>query len=302
MFSICGYNFCSDGNCLDAVPTSVENIVSTVVKNGIFDHFNLTKDVNSPYTPDIPDAWTYLTLMNANFNGNINAGNVDYALEALSGFKVKRRKMTDFEWVTLTFIPITNPDQLQFVFNDNIAASLEEYEYAFVPVVAGVEGNYITNTISTKFDGVFICDIDTIYKFYAGVQYGETQKVTKVGVFEPFGRKYPVVVSNGMLGYQTGSVTGTILNNDFVNTRQIDRLACVKERDELLDFLTNRKAKVLKDWNGKSWLMIVSGNPSVSYPDGYGMALGKATFNYTEVGDSNSQQDLFDTGMIEQEN
>ena len=140
-------------------------------------------------------------------------------------------------------------ESLNFVFNDNIAASGYTYEYAFVPVVGGTEGNYITNTIGAKFDGVFICDLDTIYKFYAGVQYGTNERVQKIGVFEPYGRKYPVVVSNSLINYETGSVTGTVLADDYLKTKAMNRIDMVKEQRALKDFLTNKKAKILKDLN-----------------------------------------------------
>ena len=64
-----------------------------------------------------------------------------------------------------------------------MAQSEVEYEYAFVPIVGGIEGNYVSNTLKTKFDGVFICDADTIYRFYSGVSYGTQTKVQKIGVF-----------------------------------------------------------------------------------------------------------------------
>lgn len=302
MFVMCGYNFCEDGNCLDSTPIAMNGINSTKLTNGIFDHFNVSKDVTSPYSSTIPTTWDYLTLMNANFNGNINAGNTEFSLASLSAIKIKRRKITDFNWVTLTEVPITDLSQLQFIFNDNLAASLQEYEYAFVPVINEVEGNYITNTITTNFNGVFICDLDTIYRFYAGVQYGATEQVQRIGTFEPFGKQYPVVVSNALINYQKSSVSGTVLQNGYMETRQIDRLAIVKERKNLLDFLTNKKAKILKDWNGNSWLMVVSGSPSTAYANNYGQGIMDVGFDYVEIGDSNTQSDLYKSGIVKVEN
>lgn len=298
MFSIVGYNFCSDGNCLDAVPSVVNNIVDVTLQGGIFDHFNMTGDVTSPYSPDIPTVWELLTMMDASFEGNLNAGNVGFALSELSGFRIKRRKITDFNWVTLSFVPIADVSQLEFIFNDNLAASLEDYEYAFVPVINGVEGNYMTNTISTNFKGVFICDQETIYRFYAGVSYGGSEQVQKIGVMEPFGSKYPVFVSGAMTNYQKGRVEGTVLQNTYTETRQIDRVAIAKERDELVKFLTDKKPKIIKDWNGNSWLVMVTGNPQTTYANNSGMGIMNVGFDYTEAGDSNSQEDLVDTGMI----
>ena len=296
-----GYNFVDDISAVDPFVTNINNLNSVTIQNGIFDHFNLTADVTSTYSSTIPTAWDYLTLMDANFNGTINAGNSGFVLETLSGFKIKRRKITDFTWIDLAFIPITDLSQLAFSFQDNLAASLQDYEYAFVPVISGVEGNYITNTISTTFNGVFICDLDTIYRFYAGVQYGSTEQVQKIGVFEPFGLQYPVVVTNAITNYQKGSVSGTVLNSDFYTTNTIDRLAIVQQRKSLLEFLTNKKAKILKDQNGAEWLMIVSGSPSISYTNNYGQGISDVGFDWVELGSADSQSDLYNSGIISQE-
>lgn len=302
MFILCGYNFCEDKNSLDATPMSVDNFTDTKLTNGIFDHWNVTRDVSSPYTSNIPSVWEYLTVMDANFNGNIEAGNLSETLAEIQGFKIKRRKTDEFNWVTLKYIPIDEMSGLSFVFEDNLAQSGVEYEYGFFPVVGDIEGNYVSNTIKTKFNGVFICDLDTIYRFYSGVSYGAGKRVQKVGVFEPYGRKYPVVVSNSAIGYDTGSVSGNVLPNNYGKDRKLDAMNMIKERKELNDFLTNKKAKMLKDWNGNIWLMVVTGNPSVDYLSGSGMALANVGATWTEVGDANNQKDLYQCGIIKEAN
>ena len=247
MFVLCGYDFCSDKNTLTEPPVPATRYDEVTLSNGIFDHWNVSEDVSKPYSSEIPTIWDLLTVMNANFNGNINAGNIDYSLSEINGFKIKRRKTTEFDWVTLKYIPIKDLDDLSFVFNDNLAASGYDYEYAFVPVIGDIEGDYISNTIGSKFEGVFICDQDTIYKFFAGVRYGTNQKVQKIGVFEPYGRKYPVIVSNGLVSYETGSLSGTVLPSDYMKTNKMDRLKITEEKKALFEFLVNKKAKILKD-------------------------------------------------------
>lgn len=300
MFMMCGYNFCSDGNALDPAPIVNNGFTDVTLRNGIFNHWNVNRDVTSPYSSAIPTDWDYLTIMNANFEGNINSGNIELALNSIDGIKIKRRKATDFDWVTLTYLDASQLTSFNFTFNDNIVASGYTYEYAFVPVVGGTEGNYITNTIGTKFDGVFICDLDTIYKFYAGVEYGTQERVQKVGVFEPYGRKYPVVVSNGLINYANGSVKGTVLPDSFFEDRVLNRVQMVQQREQLLDFLTNKKAKILKDWNGNSWLMIVVDNPSVSYASGSGMGIADVEVEWVELGDSDKQADLYNNGIVKE--
>ena len=298
MFVICGYNFCKDGNTLDPSPISQTSYNSVKLENGIFSHWYVTNDVSQPYSSEIPTTWEYLTVMDANFNGTLEAGNLDDVASEIDGLKIKRRKVGEFDWVTLKYISVENLDNFSFVFNDNLNQSNVEYEYALVPVSGEIEGNYITEKINSKFNGVFVCDIDTIYKFYAGVEYGTLDRVQKVGVFEPMGRKYPVVVSNALVNYETGSFEGTILPNDYDINHKLDNLAMVKEREDLLDFLTNKRAKILKDWNGNMWLMIVTDNLSVDFLSGSSMSLAKLNATWTEVGDANDGNDLYDCGMI----
>ena len=295
---MCGYDFCSDKNTLNESPVSASRYNSVTLTNGIFDHWNVTGDTSSKYSSDIPTAWDLLTIMNANFNGHINAGNIDYSLSEITGFKIKRRKTTEFDWITLKYIPMENLDTLSFIFNDNLAASGYEYEYAFVPVIGEIDGSYVSNTINSKFEGVFICDQNTIYKFLAGVRYGTNQRVQKIGVFEPYGRKYPVIVSNGLVSYEAGTVSGTILPSDYTKTGDMNRLQITEEKKALFNFLVNKKAKILKDWSGNSFLLCVTGNPSAEYDNEYGMGKVDISADWTEVGDANNQKDLYRNGMI----
>ena len=274
MIGFLGYNFCSDGNSLDPVPTSIDNITDTKISNGIFDHWYLTSDTSKPYPTTIPDQWDYDTIMDADFNGNVSAGNVDFTLSQITGFKIKRRVVGSFDWVTLIELPVATSEDLKLSFNDNLNSNFVNYD--------------------------FICDLNTAYKFYAGVEYGEGTRVQKVGVFEPMGRKTPIVISNALTNYETGSVTGTVLPSDYGQTSDYQPVAIVQERKQLLDFLTNGKAKVLKDWNGNSWLMIVVDTPSITYKSGSGMALANVGFNYVTLGDPNNQTDLYNAGVVEE--
>ena len=299
MFMICGYDFCKDENTLNPTPLSSSNYNFTMLKNGIFSHWYVTNDGEYPYSQEEPTTWDYLTIMNANLNGNLQAGNVSLLGDDIEGIKVKRRKIDSYDWITLKYIPMDELfESTTFSFNDYLNQNDTTYEYAFVPIINGVEENYITNTIASKFEGVFICDSETIYKFYNGVQYGNLERVQKIGVLEPFGSKYPVVVSNGMINYNKSSLKGTILNNDFENSHIIRRKEIAEKRETLLNFFTNKKAKILKDWNGNFWLMIIVDSPFVEFVNNYGMGISNISANWIEIGDPYNQQDLYNTGLL----
>ena len=188
MIGLIGYNFCADRNALDPTPTDVNNITYTRVQNGIFDHFNVSRDTSFDYSSIVPTDWDVNTLMNADFAGNTSAGNVAQVASGVTSVRVKRRIKGTFDWITIREIPVSKPEDMSFVITDNLNAYNVEYEYAFVPVMEDVEGSYIIESILSKFEGVFICDIDTVFKFYAGVEYDGNDGVQQVGVFHPFNR------------------------------------------------------------------------------------------------------------------
>jgi len=308
MFMICNYDFCRDINCLVPSPVSHNRFTKTTLSNGIFNHWNATRNVSTNPSTNPPTTWDYLTLMNANFDNNIQAGNITYTLSNIDGFRVKRRKTDEQEYTTIAYVPTSSLETgpYGFTVKDNLNQNGVTYEYAIVPVTATAEGvitesQVISNEIESKFEGVFICDADTIYKFYAGVEYGAETQVQKVGTFEPFGKKYPVVVSNGVINYAKGSVKGTVLPQGFLDNRNFNRLEMVKERKSLLEFLTNKRAKILKDWNGNFWLCCIIDTPTTDYIANTGMGLANVSANWIEIGDSNSASDLRTNGLIKAE-
>ena len=298
MIGLIGYNFCADGSALDPTPTDVNNITYTRVQNGIFNHFNVSRDTSFDYSSIVPTDWDVNTLMNADFAGNVFAGNVAQVASGVTSVRIKRRVKGTFDWIMLREIPVSKPEDLSFVITDNLNAYNAEYEYAYVPVMEDVEGSYIIESILSKFEGVFICDIDTVFKFYAGVEYDDNDAVQQVGVFQPFNRKYPIIVSNSIMQYQTGSIGGWVLPEDYEDTHVFDRSKIVKEKEVLLNFLMNKKPKILKDMNGNNWLVYFTGNPTVTYDNNYGQGMLKVAAKWTEVGDPNDKTDLYENGLI----
>ena len=215
MLQFIGYNFFSDGNALNTAPSNVDNITTVKLSNAIFDHFNITQNTSTEVTTTIPTVWDYDTIMDADFAGNISAGNVDFLIEQISAIKIKRRVQGEFNWLTLQTIPVNSVEDLNFVFNDMLNQYGVQYEYAFVPILEDVEGNYIINSVFSQFNGVFIGDANNIYKFLYEVEYGSNARNQQIGVFQVLGQQYPVLVANGALSYESGSVTATILNDDF---------------------------------------------------------------------------------------
>lgn len=298
MLGFVGYSFNEDGGSLDPYPTSVENIDSIVASNAIYDELYLTYDTTSAYSTTIPTEWDIYTIFLAAFENSLAAGNIGAEVDNITSVRIKRRRVGDYDWITLAEYPVSTPADLEVVGEDYFNAYGQEYEYAWVPVLNDTEGQYITATIESKFKGVFVADATTIYKFYAGVTYGESRQVQQVGVFAPLGRQYPVYIANGQTNYQTGSLSGYVMG-DYETTKTLDRTVMVGYKNALLEFLTNKGGKVLKDDNGNIWLIFVTGEPSVSYNSSWGNGLMSVGFEYGELGDANNETDLVNAGLIE---
>lgn len=302
MFQFIGYSALAGPDCLSNAPSVVDNITTTQIQNAIFDHVNITRNTKTEFSTTIPTEWDYDTIINADLNGDLSAGNVDFLIEQISAVKIKRRISGTFNWLTLETIPINDVEDLTFLFIDRLNAYGVNYDYALVPIVEGIEGDYIINSILSEFNGVFIGDFDTTYKFLYDVQYGTNARNQVTGTFEPLGRQFPIIVANGSLSYESGTVSGNILNDGFEQTGEIDAQAIVQRKNAIKDFLTNKKAKILRDWNSNIWLCFITDDIQVSYLSGSGMRIPNIQFSCVQIGDAESQQDLYNAGILDEVN
>lgn len=299
MIGFLNYNFCKDANCLDPSPTNLNNITYTQVRNGIFDHLNIDSSTEKGCESIKPYMWDYSTIINCNFDCNIKGGNIDDIFANVTSLRVKRRKVGDFDWITLFDVPISTFEDLKFEKTDNLNEHGVEYQYCIIPMTNSIEGDYAINTVESWFDGVFICDQDTIYRFLAGTSYGDMEVVQKTGIFEPIASKYPIIVANALTSYSKGSFSGYITPKTYFENNSIDRIDGVKYRKEITNFLSNKRAKLLKDWNGNVWLVMIVDSPTVTFMSDIGMGMASVNANWAEIGDYDKEIDLVKSGIIQ---
>ena len=292
-----GYDFLRDKYCWQPTPTDFTNINNIRIENGIYDHMNITKDVDFDYTTELPGKWNLQTQFDADFNGTITAGNVDYILARISSIKVKRRVKGTFDWITLFTVPISKVSDVDFVRYDYIAKNNETYEYAIVPVIGNTEGEYSINSIKSEFYGIFITDNKSSYKFLEGASYSGNERSNQTGIFEPYGSKYPVVIKNGALSYDKGTLTGTVITFDA--NQELDREGTIERLKAIENFLTEPTGKILKDFNGNIWLVSITDNIPVTYYSEVGMGFAQVSFNWNEIGSATDSGDLYYNNLIE---
>ena len=229
--------------------------------------------------------------------------------ESITNILVKRQDVADVSgtWLTLYSQPITQASDMNFTFIDFTNQYGKTYKYALVPLLTQtqsgveveVEGGYtVSDEVQSIFDGVFIADSTGSQKCKANVGYGNVDMNQVVGSITPIGAKYPIVITNSQNQYHNGSISGTIVPDDYYFNGNLSRIDMVNKRDELEQFLTNKRAKIIKDWNGNIWLVMIMDNVSCTFNNNYGMGIVNFSTSWVEVGDPTNQQDLQATGLI----
>ena len=229
--------------------------------------------------------------------------------ESITNILVKRQDVADVSgtWLTLHSQPITQASDMDFTFIDFTNQYGKTYKYALVPLLTQtqsgveveVEGGYtVSDEVQSIFDGVFIADSTGSQKCKANVGYGNVDMNQVVGSITPIGAKYPVVITNSQNQYHNGSISGTIVPDDYYFNGNLSRIDMVNKRNELERFLTNKRAKIIKDWNSNIWLVMITDNIGCNFNNNYGMGMVNFNANWVEVGDPTNQQDLQATGLI----
>lgn len=292
------YDTFKDQNALDFTANST--LVDTIkIANGIFDHLNLLEQITNSTT--IPTEWTDKTLLNATFNGTLDAGSLSEFIGNIDHLEIQRQKVGTNEWITLQSLYKTNNGSVpaEFTMNDTYGENNTLYTYQIVPVDAqGNQGIALQKDVLSVFNDAYIADANHIYKITYEYSLGSMQKNQTNAVYTPYGAKYPTVVYNSVNRYDSGSITAVLLapTSQSETKSYLDRNAQVKLVEEFNTWLSNGKAKILKDFNGNLKVITVINPISNSYYKELGNGLASTSFNFVEVGDF-SQQYLDKLGM-----
>lgn len=290
--------------CGDNTPTSVPNVNNITLSNGIFGELFISSNPNYNLSNL---QWDFSTVLWANFQGSLLAGNLDVSIQDVDSFRIKRRRVekrqrvNTADWVTLFDVNIRDesgkPDieKLKFIRFDRYVATGFDYEYAIIPITNNVEGNYNINSITPRFDGIFILTKAQIFNslFDIDIQVTKNHPTNTVNTIEG---KYPFVVSHSKNNYYSGNVSAT-----FVEVDQNECALKTKDgysyRKTLLNFLCDGSPKILKLYTGEVFLIMVTENPQenrLQYSDKV-----TTSFSFTEIGDSEDTLDLYANGLID---
>lgn len=297
---ICGSNFVGGELACAITPTGIENINYVELKNGIYDDLYITKEIDFKLTNKCPEEWDFDTVLWAKFNGNTSAGNVDWTLETTSHIVLKSRTDGRFEWKTIAVKEIHSIKDFTINYPDYFVASGQPVEYAIVPVLYGCEGIYTSTKVTSKFSKMFLIEGDTVWGTDITDGYCDTTRNIPSSNVELLYRRYPLFIRNSIANYDTGNCKGS-----FVPL--VDEYKCelaynskydyqrIKYQREFMDYICDSIPKILKMPDGRLWLIQVTPNPTdVANQQYYDRQI---SWSWVEVGDVNSEEDLYYLGF-----
>ena len=286
-----GRYYCGSAESLSSTPTNIQDITYVEISNGIYDELFSTDNANIEIS-DTSKTWDFDTRFYAKFQGNLMAGNVDYAASLVSSVRIKRRKNDEHQWSTMFEIPIETNDDFEFELEDRYAQGSQDYYYAMVPVIEHVEGNINKNSIRSEFDSYFILDKDISYPIIFNTSLN-IELNRNIGIVNTLGRKYPFVISNGLSQYKTGTLNFALAQ---IIDCDIDTENGYNYRTQFEEWITNGKPKILKDWTGQIFMMDITNGIPIDHSY---YKLPSYQIQFTEIGNPLDENDLYFNGFID---
>ena len=292
-------DYIMNNSYIETEPSLLSSLNNVRIENAIFDAVRIDNELTDDF--DISEDWNTTTKLMAFFRGNLYAGNVNLGIDNTTNIIIKRREVGQFEWFNMFDIPVVDIDNFNFNLIDRYASSGVEYQYAVVPIISGLEGEYNLGTseetgedhISCDFGGFILLDRDTEYGSYLDVSF-DTQKNQARSSVVPLNSKYPYVIKNSQSNYYSGNVSATFVKIENCEHNKKDSR---KYRYELLDFLVNDNVKIIKYFDGRSYMVEITEVPTDTaseHPDKHTIS-----FTFMEVGDFLSNEDMYINGFLD---
>lgn len=288
------------GTTFAGASTSISNsiapdltITTITLENMILDELYATKQVLVNFNWQIPKDWTFDTHLHALFQNDVYAGNVTYSESIVQKIKIKKRFKGDFTWKTIFEKEIHSNEDLAVEFYDYYEPSKREIEYAYVAVIANADTDTISTQVYSEFESYFICDRNGSHPLILDVSGDITYNRESNTLVSP-GRKYPYVVNNGIARYYSGTLNVTFIEADHCN---FDVEHGWQYRNEIDQFLTDGKPKILKTLEGDMWMVNIIGSlprtTNVHYQN------VSHQIEWVECGDPTKIADLYDNDFID---
>lgn len=280
------------------MPAQVSEDVRLELYDATYDEINIRNYTNLEAETALEDLatdkqpWQPNNMMLAKFNGNLEAGSIDLNGMIIEKLALKRRKAGTVTWET---IKIIDYDSSQVIYSliDKIVESQEAYEYAIVPMAGTLEGSHVPHEIFVEYDDCFLLDQSSTFRLYYALNLGEIQTIIPNSTLEPLGgTRFPIVIYSGDLRYKAGNISCSLIAG-----KELNYAADKVLRNNVMDFLCNKKPKILKHGSGEFLLITIVGTPIIQ-PDNGAPGLYDVEFEFVECGDIYDLAYLEASGLV----
>lgn len=263
------------------------------LKNGKYDEWKL--DTGLVDYSDSKTLWDYTTLMLATFNNTLEAGNMANNGYEINEVHFKRRKKSNLMWTTFAKMSY-DPQKKYYQVLDRLAQAGEEYEYAFVPVTGNIEGVETVKDIIHTFDHLWIMSKDDGVRLIYDVEYSDINTVGNTSVITTLENRYPYIMSTPLC-YRQGTIKAKLLSTTSVDNREINIYSERQLRSRVMNFLNDRKAKMIKDGSGMTVVARITNVKEI--PNNvFGGDICDISFDFIEICDYENSKDLEEVGLL----
>lgn len=288
-----GTTFFSGKYTVSPPSTNIAGIRQIRLTDGTYDQLYISADPDKG-PANIHDEWDEHTVLNADFNDNLEAGNSGFSLKNTDTMVIKIREKGAMDWNTIETRKVETVEDFNLYGIYRYARNNTDYELMLLSTIAGIENSYVVREVRSEFDGMYLIGKDNLYGTIYDLDGCDTTRNTASSIINLLNSRYAAVYSNGASNYDSGSVTGTFLKLD-PDSGMADESGGIGLRREFIDFLCDQKPKVLKLSDGRIWLVRITDAPS-DVQNGH-PNLRQITFSWTEIGDVNSVRDLYLNGL-----
>lgn len=268
-----------------ALPTS--ELDEVTIGAGMYDELFVSVDETMQADQNIPDDWTLMTVMDADFNNSLEAGSIDGDGRVVTDIQCYRREYasTNNAWQLVAQFPYDSNYNLYTVV-DRFIENHKTYEYCVIPLSHEIMGEMLINKepVTSEFEGMFISDIDANYSMNIDFQFADLTYNTNMATSVPLNGKYPII-SFGNAEYRTGSATFLPLTpqQEFGYSSEINAHDEFVNRQNIIKFLNNGKAKVIRREDGDVIVCATTNVKTTAKSEALD-AISTVTFDFTEIG------------------
>lgn len=290
-----GTTFCSGKNSLLSSPTPKYEVNELTLHEGEYKHLYLSSSYDTTSEVLNETEWNDNTLLHTNFtNGRFDAGNTGFSLSLTEYIAIRRREKGENNWNTIFIKEVNSVDDFEFTYRDTYNRADTTYEYCISSFLNGVENCYIIKDVDSMFAGYYIADKDSIYGTQYNVDGCNTTRNVNVQTLELINSQYYHTASNSILNCDSGYISGVFFKMDQ-DGNELDRNASLRYRNDLKNRLATHKPLILKNDDGRIWLIRVSGSPTDSH--GGHRDVREINFEWVEIGDCNDMKTMYNAGL-----